>query len=440
MTKCNTLQGLFQVPKFRRLAVDFGGGHVSSDGGLLLMRGVEEKTSVIRDAAKVVEQYDMRQQALVVHDIHSMLAQRIMGLAAGYEDLNDHKTLSTDPLVQSVCGRDENLASPSTLCRLEQTASRAMNVELSKLLVEQFIKGFKTPPKELILDYDATDSILHGHQEGRFFHGYYGHYCYLPLYVFCGQQLLVAYLRPANGDGARHAWAILMLLVKRLRKQWPGVKITFRGDSGFCRHEMFNWCEKHDVKYIAGIAGNAVVKQLGAGLSAKVKAQFEATKTAQKEYGEFQYAAKTWKRERRVIHKAEHNAQGDNDRFIVTNLDGDAKALYAEVYCARGDMENRIKEQQLDLFADRTSSHAFATNQLRLLLSGFAYVLMERLRALVLAGTAFAAAQCQTIRLKLLKIGAVVVRNTRSLRVSLSSSYPHMDAFNLIAQRIAMLT
>ena len=440
MTKCSTFGGLFQAPKSRRLAVGFGGGHVSSDGGVILLRGIEERLGVIRDAAKVVGKYDTRQQALVVHDIRSMLAQRILGIACGYEDLNDHKSLCADPLIQSVCGRDESLASPSTLCRLEQGASRGMNAELSQLPVETFVKSFKTPPEELTLDFDATDSIIHGNQEGRFFHGYYGHYCYLPLYVFCGHQLLAAYLRPADGDGARHAWAILALLVKRLRKQWPGVKITFRGDSGFCRHRMLGWCERHGVGYIVGIAGNSVLKQLGAGLSAKVKAQSEATQTPQKEYGEFRYAAKTWTRERRVIHKAEHNAMGGNDRFIVTSLEGEAGALYADVYCARGDMENRIKEQQLDLFADRTSSRAFAANQLRLLLSAFAYVLMERLRALALAETAFASAQCRTIRLKLLKIGAVVTRNTRSLRVSLSSSYPYVEAFSLIAGRVAMLT
>jgi hypothetical protein len=258
--------------------------------------------------------------------------------------------------------------------------------------------------------------------------------------VFCGGKPLVAYLRPSNIDGARHTWIILRLLVERLRREWPGASILFRGDSGFCRHRMLGWCEANGVKYIVGLARNNVLETRTEALSGTAKAAFDASGRSQRLYGELAYAAKSWSRERRVIHKAEHNALGENNRYVVTNLKGGAKRLYEDVYCARGDMENRIKEQQLYLFADRTSSPSFATNQLRLLLSAFAYVLMERLRSLALRGTEFASAQCHTIRLGLLRVAAVVRRNTRSLHVSLSSSYPHAEAFSLIARRIAMMT
>jgi len=420
--------------------VDFNGGDISGDGGLLLLGGLERKLGVAKAFADIVAKYDPRNPAHITHDVRSMVSQRILGIACGHEDLNDHAGLSRDRLLQSACGRDGRMASPSTLCRIEREACRKMNAELGALLVETFIRGFKTAPKRLTLDFDATDSPIHGAQEGRFFNGYYGNYCYLPLYVFCGGRPLVAYLRQSDIDGARHAWAILALLVKRFRREWPGVKITFRGDSGFCRHRMLGWCERNGVKYIAGISRNAVLERRTKELSGQVKALRKATGSDQRRYGDLLYAAGTWSRERRVIHKAEHNALGENNRYVVTNLAGNARHLYEDVYCARGDMENRIKEQQLHLFADRTSSPSFAVNQLRLLLSAFAYVLMERLRSLTLRGTAFARAQCDTMRLKLLKVAAVIRRNTRSLHVSLNSSYPHAGAFSLAARRIAMIT
>jgi hypothetical protein len=288
----------------------------------------------------------------------------------------------------------------------------------------------------LILDFDATDDPVHGNQEGRFFHGYYDHYCLLPLYVFCGDQLLVSYLRPSQIDGARHAWAILALLVKRLREVWPEVRIIFRGDSGFCRHHMLTWCERKGVGYIMGIAKNNTLLRCISEPMQWVQELADLTGEKQREFYQFHYAAGTWKRRRKVIAKLEVSAQGQNPRFIVTNLEGDKQHLYDDHYCARGDMENRIKEQQLGLFADRTSAHDWWANQFRLLLSSLAYVLMEGIRRLGLKGTELAPAQMSTIRLKLLKIGAVILRNTRRIRFLLSSAYPYQTLFFEVAARL----
>ena len=302
--------------------------------------------------------------------------------------------------------------------------------------MERFIASHSAPPEELVLDFDATDDAVHGHQEGRFFHGYYDHYCFLPLYVFCGERLLVSYLRPSKIDGAKHAWAILALLVKRLRRAWPEVRIVFRGDGGFCRHRMFDWCERRGVGYITGLAKNARRNDLAAPWMARAAQGFEASGDKQRLFGEFAYAAATWKTERRVIARLEHGDKGANPRYIVTNLAGEAQELYEKLYCQRGDMENRIKEQQLDLFADRTSCHGWWANQFRLLLSSMAYTLLETIRRIGLTGTEMARAQAGTIRLKLLKIGAVITRNTRRVCFHLSSACPHQE---LVARAAARL-
>jgi hypothetical protein len=304
-------------------------------------------------------------------------------------------------------------------------------------MIELFIRSYKKAPEELVLDFDATDDAVHGKQQGRFFHGYYDHYCFLPLYVFCGDQLLVSYLRPSNIDGARHAWAILALLVKRLRKVWPKVKIIFRGDSGFCRWRMLRWCESHGVYYIVGLAKNSRLNEMARPLLEQARIQYDERGQKQRLFGEMQYAALTWDRARRVIVKAEHTEQGSNPRYILTNLAGDPQKLYDEVYCARGEMENRIKEQQLDLFADRTSCTKWWANQFRLLLSSLAYLLLEAIRRLGLKGTELDRAQCGTIRLKLLKIGAVIRRNTRRVYFHLSSACPYQDLFFRAARRLS---
>jgi hypothetical protein len=296
-------------------------------------------------------------------------------------------------------------------------------------LVEQFIASFKRTPKRLILDFDATDDAVHGQQDGRFFHGYYDHYCFLPLYVFCGKQLLVSYLRPSKIDGAKHAWAILALLVKRLRETWPKVRILLRADAGFCRWKMLRWCERNSVEYLVGIARNDRLNAQAQPFLDLAETAFKRSGRKQRRFHVMFYAADSWDRRRRIIVKAEHTAKGSNPRYLVTNLKAEPKYLYDRLYCARGEMENRIKEQQLDLFADRTSCHAWWPNQFRLLLSSLAYSLLEAIRRLALGGTELANAYVGTIRLKLLKIGAVITRNTRRIRFLLSSAYPYQHLF-----------
>src|SRR5580765_2435627 len=429
-TVCNP--ELFQFPavKKRTVCASFTGGEVTSDGGIILLRQTDRRVGLTKALAKVLP--DPRDPERIEHPLLSLVRQRIYGLAQGYEDLNDHDTLRHDLAWQTAVERDAALASSPTLCRLENRADRAVAWAVHAVMVEQFIASFAQPPGELILDFDATDDRVHGQQEGRFFHGYYGDYCFLPLYVFCGEQLLVAYLRPANIDAARHAWAVLKLLVARLRQAWPKVNIIFRGDSGFCRWRLLRWCEAHEVKYLVGLAKNARVLGLAKPLLEQAQVDFQAQQQKQRRFGEVPYAADTWDRERRVLVKAEHTDQGSNPRFVVTNLEGEAQKLYDEMFCARGEMENRIKEQQLGLFADRTSCHGWWANQFRLLLSSCAYGWMERMRTPGLAGTELARAQVGTIRLKLLKIGAVVLRNTRKVRLLLSSSYPYQTIFRQV--------
>jgi hypothetical protein len=436
MAKCTTSTDLFPVCKSRRIEVDFSGGDITSDAGSLLVRQVDRKLGLIRDLDKVLR--DPRRKGSCEHTQLAMYRQRIYGLVLGYEDLNDHDTLRGDLALQTAVDSDKALASSPTLCRLENRADRETAKQISMLIVEKFIASFKEAPRRLVLDFDATDDPVHGLQEGRFFHGYYDHYCFLPLYVFCGSQLLVAYLRPSNIDPARHAWAILSLLVKRLRKQWPKVEIILRGDSGFCRWRMLRWCDSHRVGYIVGLAKNRRINAMASDLMGQAEAQFEATGEKQRLFSETMYAAKTWDRERRVIMKAEYNRQGSNPRYVVTNLPGDPQKLYDRDYCRRGDMENRIKEQQLDMFSDRTSCHNWWPNQLRVLLSSLAYILVESMRRLALRGTELAQAQCGTIRLKLLKIGAVLTRNTRRVRMHLASGCPYKPLFWLVARRLAL--
>jgi hypothetical protein len=414
---------------------NFKGGEISSDGGALLLRQVDRRLKLTAAVARALD--DPRRQASCEHDLISLVRQRLYALALGYEDLNDHERLRIDLLLQTAVERDQPLASASTLCRFENRAEREAAKHLHAVMVDQFIASFKRAPKKLILDFDATDDAVHGKQEGRFFHGYYDHYCFLPLYVFCGDQLLVSYLRPSKIDGAKHAWAILALLVKRLRKTFPAVRIIFRGDSGFCRWRMLAWCERHNVGYIVGIAKNNRLNRLAGALIKAAENAYRESGTKQRLFTDITYGADTWDRPRRVIVKAEHSAKGANPRYVVTNLNGQAQALYEKVYCARGDMENRIKEQQLDLFADRTSCSAWWANQFRLLLSSLAYSLLEAMRRLALKGTELARAQAGTIRLKLLKIGAVIVRNTRRVRILLSSAYPHQALFLKVAARLA---
>jgi hypothetical protein len=435
MTECKQISFGFPTCKSRKVLADFKGGDVTSDGGVLLLRQVDRKLGLTRRLSEILK--DARSKGHCDHDQLRLLRQRIYALALGYEDVNDHSTLRKDTALQTAVEASEDLASAPTLCRWENRADRETAIHISELLVEQFIMSFKKAPDELVLDFDATDDPVHGKQEGRFFHGYYDHYCFLPLYVFCGEQLLVSYLRPSNIDAARHAWAILSLLVKRFRQVWPGVKIIIRGDSGFCRWRMLSWCDRHKVSYIIGVAKNSRLNNMASVLMEKAKAQHETSGQKQRLFSELSYAAYTWDRERRILVKAEHTDQGSNPRYVVTNLSGDPQKLYDEVYCARGDMENRIKEQQLGLFSDRTSCTKWWANQFRVMLSSLAYVLLQTLRSVALKGTILANAQCNTIRIKLLKIGAVILRNTRRIMFHFSSACPCQELFLTAVKRLS---
>jgi len=421
------------------VVADFNGGRITSDAGMLLLREVERGLRLFDRIDALIR--DPRDPRWIIHEQRTMIAQRVAAIACGYEDLNDHDALRDDPLFQLLArdkvDQEQPLASPPTLCRLENRVGRDELIRMNALLVEMFIESFDAPPEEIVLDFDATDDPLHGDQIGRFFHGYYDCYCFLPLYVFCGDQLLCAYLRSSKIDGAKHAWAILALLTKRLREIWPDVKITFRGDSGFCRWRMLRWCDNNGVRYIVGLAKNKRLTAIGQFEIDAAHTQFILTGAKQRMFSEFLYGANTWDRRRRVIQKSEHTSKGANTRYIVTNMPGDAQGLYDNIYCARGEMENRIKEQQRMLFADRTSCHEFHANQFRLMLSSFAYVLMETLRRAALAGTEMARAQCSTIREKLLKIGARVVVSARRIVLHLSSGYPYAALLRAIRENLA---
>jgi len=433
MPECQ--QELLSFPSFdrRKIEANFEGGNVSSDGGLTLLRQVDRRLGLTEALDTALR--DPRNPEAVTHRQIDMLRQRIYGIALGYEDLNDHATLREDIVWQTAVDRDAPLASSPTLCRLENRVDRKAAWAMHEVLVAQFIASYKTPPKTVTLDFDATDDRVHGNQEGRFFHGYYGDYCFLPLYVFCGDQLLVAWLRPSNIDASAGSLAVLKRLVERIRAAWPDVQIIMRGDSGFCRWKLMDWCEKNAVHYILGLARNPRLEALGKLLQIDATLGWIKTDKKQRLFGEFRYKAGSWDKRRRVIHKAEHTSQGANPRFIVTNLKGDPQELYDQVYCARGEMENRIKEQQLGLFADRTSCQRWWANQFRLLLSSCAYVLIDALRRIGLVGTEMARAQVSTIRLKLLKIGTVALRNTRRIRLLLSSACPYQELFRTVCLR-----
>jgi hypothetical protein len=435
MTECTEQVELFGKVGRARVEVGFDGGQISSDaGGALLLRQAEQRFGLLQAAAKCLP--DDRDQDKVRHSRRSQLTQRVFGIALGYEDLNDHDTLRKDDGFRLALNQRHAASSSPTLCRFENAMGRREAVALHGVLVEHFIASHREPPTELVLDLDATDDPVHGQQEKRFFHGYYDRYCFLPLYVFCGDELLVAYLRPANIDGAKHAAAIVKLLVQRLRQAWPQVQITIRGGSGFCRRRLLCWCERNAVKYVIGLAKNKRLNALAAESMTQAQARFEASGEKQRGFAEFRYAAGSWPRDRRVILRYEHGPQGSNPRYIVTNRDDEAGHLYDEVYCQRGEMENRIKEQQLGLFADRTSCSAWWPNQFRLLQASLAYALMQGIRRIGLAGSELARAQCTTIRLKLFKIGGTVIRSVRRIRVLLASQCPYRELFMQVARQL----
>ena len=438
MTDCNREPLHFSTLGPKAVVADFQGGRLTTDAGALLLREVADRAGLFDALNEAIP--DPRNPVFILHDQRAMIAQRVTAIALGYEDLNDHQDLRADPVLQVAAGKPPEeelpLASPPTLCRLENRVDRKTLFKLAGVLVDQFVTAHPTPPGHLILDFDATDDRVHGEQEGRFFHGYYDHHCFLPLYVFCGDELLAAYLRPSNIDGAKHARAVLKLLADRLRVAWPAVKITVRGDSGFCRWRLMRWCDSHGIGYVLGLAKNPALERAARDEVARARRQFQQAGQPQRVFGSFSYAASTWDRSRRVVAKAEHTAQGANPRFVVVNVPGDPQELYEDVYCQRGEMENRIKEQQSDLFADRTSCHRFLANQFRLLLSSAAYVLVQSLRRTALSGTELAQAQVGTIRLKLFKVAARVAVTVRRVVFHLSSSYPYQEVFRAVYERL----
>ncbi len=455
-TQCTGEQLEFHALGRRQVTGRFDGGRISSDVGGVLLREVDKRTGVTARVSACFA--DHRNPASVEHSVQELVSQRIYGIALGYEDLNDHGELRDDALLSLLVGkrdvtgedrirqrdRGHALASASTLNRMElgepETASRdrykrmvADPEALDGLLVDLFVESHARAPREIWLDLDATDDPLHGNQEGRFFHGYYGCYCYLPLYIFCGEHLLCARLRSSDRDASAGSIEELSRIVGRIRRHWPKTRIHIRGDSGFCRESIMAWCEEHDVGYVLGLARNQrLVRALEAELR-EARSVHGRTGRPARRFRDFTYRTReSWSRSRRVVGKAEVLWKGDNPRFVVTSLSprkACAKRLYEKLYCARGEMENRIKEQQLDLFADRTSAHTMRANQLRLYFSSFAYVLMHALRRLGTGGTRFARAQCSTIRLKLLKIGARIRITARRVWLSFSQSYPYAEVF-----------
>lgn len=417
------------------IEANFEGGALSSDGGLLLLRQVDERIGLSEAVADAL--HDPRNQDLIVHEMRDLVAQRLYALCCGYEDLNDHATLRSDPLMQTAVGRSRDLGSSPTLCRLEKRATRSDVVTLNRVLVDQFIASQSQAPEELVIDIDASDIPLHGDQELKEFHAYYDSHCYLPLYAFCGKAMLACVLRRSRIDGARHAAAVIKLLVTRLRQVWPTVRLVVRGDSGFCRQRLIRWCERQRVGYVIGLARNARLHRQVEGWERLMEEAYAQSGSKQRWIREFIYAADSWDRPRRVITRLEFGRQGNNPRFIVTNLDGTAADLYEDLYCQRGEAENRIKEAQLDLFGTRASCHRFLANWLRMMFSALAYTLMQRLRELALANTELANATAATLRVRLLKIGAAVLRNTRRIRVLLASHHPLRDVFRIAASALA---
>jgi len=438
----------------RKVTAAFDGGAMTSNAGALLLREADRITGLTRQAAACFT--DGRRQDRIEHSVETLIAQRIHGIALGYEDLNDHDELRHDPVLGLVSGKAEArrsdcavLAGKSTLNRLEHAPKtdddryRKLSVDegaMKKLFVSLFVKAHAAPPKRIILDLDATDDPIHGDQEGRFFHGYYKCYCYLPLYIFCGRELLLAKLRPANIDASAGAKEEIAFIVAQIRESWPNVEIWLRADSGFCREELMAWCEAHGVHYVFGLARNRRLEALIADELVEACAKAKETGKPERLFKELRYQTlNSWSCERRVVAKAEHLPKGSNPRFLVTSLTSgtvEAKELYEKIYCARGEMENRIKECQLDLFADRTSAASLRANQLRLWFASLAYVLVTTLRRTALHGTELAQATAGTLRLKLLKLGALVTVSVRRIKIAIASACPLKGVFAQAHRRL----
>ncbi len=440
-TQCSAKSFGFARVESRDVVAAFDGGAVTTDGGGLLLGATDRAIGLVERFARCFT--DGRRADLIEHEVKTLVSQRVFGIALGYEDLNDHDQLRHDPVMASLVGklrahrRDcAPLAGKSTLNRLELSRPKATKYHkvshdpqaIEALFVTLFLEAHPQAPDQIILDLDATDDPIHGDQEGRFFHGYYDHYCYLPLYIFCGRHLLVSKLRPANIDGAAGACEEVERLVAQIRKHWPKTKILLRADSGFCRDALMTWCEANKVDYLFGLARNArLTNEIKAELEEAADESRETAKPARR-FKDFMWSTlNSWSCRRRVVAKAEVTQGDTNPRFVVTSLSSEAaqaRHLYENIYCARGEMENRIKECQMDLFADRTSTATMRANQLRLWFSSMSYVLLCALRRIGLQSTQFAKATCGTIRLKLLKVGALVTLSVRRIKVAMASAYP----------------
>ena len=476
MTECKEQRWLFQELGKRKVEVDFGGGYLSSDGGGLILRELERHSGLLRDLTGCFVDY--RDPGYIEHSVQELLSQRLYGLVLGYEDLNDHDHLRRDPVHGLICGKNDPLgqdrslkrdkgkalAAHSTLNRLELSAQgidwryhkiQVQPEKVEELLIQRGVKAIPRKSVEIVLDFDATDDPLHGRQEGAYFNGFYRQYCYLPLYCFCGNIPLLAKLRDCKRDASDGTLEALQKIVPAIRKRFgKRIRIIVRGDSGFAREPIMSWCESQGVLYCFGLARNQRLSEQLKGHFESLQAQINQGKLESpcRDFTDFEYSTlNSWSKARRVIGKAEILSKGENPRFIVTNLpkDGwgnrtqaarfDAAALYEKFYCARGDMENRIKEQQLDLFADRTSTHWMAANQLRLWFSAFAHLLMSRLQAEVLRGTELAVASIGQIRLRLFKIAARLTVSVRRIHIELCSAYPLQALFNLVHKRLGAL-
>jgi hypothetical protein len=453
-TQCSADRFGFAPVAGRAVVAGFDGGRMTSDAGALLLGTTDRAIGMVERFAGCFT--DGRAAALIEHEVSTLVGQRVFGIALGYEDLVDHDQLRHDPTLAVLAGKlaarrkdCAPLAGKSTLNRLELGGTELTRyhriawdgAKIEALFVDLFLEAHRDPPKQIILDLDATDDPLHGHQEGRFFHGYYDCYCYLPLYIFCGPHLLAAKQRPANIDASAGAIEEVARIVAQIRARWPQVRILLRGDSGFAREALMTWCELNCVNFVFGLAKNRrLVGEIAAELAA-AEEESKASGQPARRFKEFQWSTRdSWSRPRRVIAKAEWTAGAANPRFVVTSLgraDATPQPLYEEIYCARGDMENRIKECQLDLFADRTSAATLRANQLRLWFAAMAYVLLCALRRLALQQTQFAKATCGTIRLKLLKIGALVRTSVRRITFAMASGYPYQREFALAHAKLA---
>lgn len=447
-TQCSQTEMEFGRCGGRKLVGAFDGGAISSNGGVVLLAAADRRIGLGERLAACFR--DHRHADRVTHALDDLLRQRIFALALGHEDLIDHDTLRFDPALTAALGRPEvALAGKSTLNRLEHAGKIGLDrhhkldhdpAAIERLLVDLFIEAHAKPPVRIVLDLDATDDPLHGEQEGRHFNGYYDCYCYLPLYIFCGRHLLAAKLRSSNVDAADGATGEVARIVAQIRAHWPGVSIVIRADSGFCRDDLMTWCEENNVKYVLGLAGNSRLTRAIVPEMRKARIKSKRTRQPARAFADFIYRTrKSWSRKRRVIGKAEWTGGEANPRFIVTNVHeafGAARFLYEDVYCQRGEMENRLKECQGDLFADRTPAPTMRANQLRLWLSSLAYVLMCAVRRIGLPGTAFERATCGTIRLQLLKIGALVTISVRRVKLAFASACPSRGVFMLAQRRL----